>query len=82
VTIQQDRTLVIADASLDPHWRDHPLVAGGPKVRFYAGHPVCTANGWRIGTICVMDDQPRTFTDEDVQILQRLAMQVQLEIWV
>jgi GAF domain-containing protein len=82
VTIQQDRTLVIADASLDPHWRNHPLVAGGPKVRFYAGHPVCTADGWRIGTLCLMDDQPRTFTDEDIQVLQRLALQVQLEIWV
>jgi hypothetical protein len=82
VTIRQDRTLVIADASIDPHWCDHPLVAGGPKVRFYAGHPICTADGWRIGTICLMDDRPRTFTDEDMQVLRRLAMQVQLEIWV
>jgi hypothetical protein len=82
VTIQQDRTLVIADASVDPDWRNHPLVVGGPKVRFYAGHPLCTADGWRVGTLCVMDDQPRTFTDQDVQVLRRLAAQVQLEIWV
>jgi GAF domain-containing protein len=79
-TIEQDRTLVIADASTDPEWRDHPLISGGPKVRFYAGHPVCTADGWRIGTLCLMDDQPRTFTENDVQALRRLATQVQMQM--
>jgi hypothetical protein len=81
-TIKHDRTLVITDASVHPQWRDHPLVAGGPKVRFYAGHPVCTAGGWRIGTICLMDDRPRAFSDEDVQVLRRIAAQVQIEMWV
>ncbi|RJT81791.1 GAF domain-containing protein [Arthrobacter cheniae] len=81
-TIKHDRTLVITDASVHPQWRDHPLVAGGPEVRFYAGHPICTAGGWRIGTICLMDDRPRAFTDEDVQVLRRLAAQVQIEMWV
>ncbi|BBE24484.1 hypothetical protein MN0502_33670 (plasmid) [Arthrobacter sp. MN05-02] len=81
-TIERDRTLVIPNASLDPAWRDHPLVAGGPQVRFYAGHPISTADGWRIGTLCLIDDQPRTFTDEDMQVLRRLAAQVQLEMWV
>jgi hypothetical protein len=81
-TIKHDRTLVIPDAAVDPEWRHHPLVAGGPEVRFYAGHPLCTAGGWRIGTLCLMDDRPRTFTQEDVQTLRRLAAQVQVEIWV
>jgi hypothetical protein len=79
-TIEQDRTLVIADASTDPEWRDHPLISGGPKVRFYAGHPVCTADGWRIGTLCLMDDQPRTFSENDAQTLRRLATQVQMQM--
>ncbi|OUM39433.1 hypothetical protein B8W73_13155 [Arthrobacter agilis] len=79
-TIEQDRTLVIADASTDPEWRDHPLVAGGPELRFYAGHPVCTAHGWRIGTLCLMDDQPRTFSENDAQALRRLAAQVQMQM--
>jgi hypothetical protein len=79
-TIEQDRTLVIADASTDPEWRDHPLISGGPRVRFYAGHPVCTADGWRIGTLCLMDDQPRTFTENDAQALRRLATQVQMQM--
>ncbi|MHA7145344.1 GAF domain-containing protein [Arthrobacter sp. TmT3-37] len=81
-TIEHDRTLIIPDASLDPQWRDHPLVAEGPGIRFYVGHPVCTADGWRIGTLCLIDDRPRAFTDEDVQVLRRLAAQVQMEIWV
>lgn len=81
-TIERDRTLVIPDASIDPQWRDHPLVADGPRVRFYAGHPICTADGWRIGTLCLIDDRPRTFTDEDAQVLRRLAAHVQREIWV
>jgi GAF domain-containing protein len=81
-TIENDRTLVIPNASLDPAWQDHPLVAGGPGIRFYAGHPISTADGWRIGTLCLIDDQPRTFTEKDVQVLRRLAAQIQLEIWV
>lgn len=81
-TIERDRTLVIPDATCDPRWRDHPLVTGGPRVRFYAGYPLSTADGWRIGTLCLIDDQPRAFTDEDVQVLRGLAAQVQLEIWV
>ncbi|MHA7278397.1 GAF domain-containing protein [Arthrobacter sp. MDT2-2] len=72
-TIDHDRTLVIPDAAADPGRRHHPLVAGGPEVRFYAGHPLCTASGWRIGTACLMDDRPRIFTREDVQALRRLA---------
>jgi GAF domain-containing protein len=82
LTITQGGPLIIPDASRDPDWRDHPLVAGGPKVRFYAGHPVSTADGWRIGTLCLMDDRPRSFTENDAQVLRRLAMQVQFEIWI
>jgi hypothetical protein len=81
-TIEKDRTLVIPDATIAPQWRDHPLVAGGPRIRFYAGHPISTVDGWRIGTLCLIDEQPRTFTEEDVQVLRRLAGQVQLELWV
>ncbi|WP_189636329.1 GAF domain-containing protein [Arthrobacter sp. NamB2] len=80
-TIERDRTLVIPDAGSDPAWRDHPLVADGPEVRFYAGHPVSTAEGWRIGSLCIIDDRPRRFTEEDEVHLRRFAAQVQLELW-
>ncbi len=81
-TIQQDRTFVITDAGVHPQWRHHPLVAGGPGVRFYAGHPLTTIDGWRIGTLCLMDDQPRTFTPEDMEALKRLALEAQVELWI
>lgn len=81
-TVEQDRTLIISDAGIHPQWRNHPLVTGRLGVRFYAGHPISTADGWRIGTICLIDDRPRTFTDYDAQVLRRLASQIQIEIWV
>jgi GAF domain-containing protein len=79
-TIKANRTLIITDATTDPDYRDHPLVTGGPHIRFYAGHPLSTADGWRIGTLCVIDDQPRSFTEKDALDLRILAGQVQLEI--
>jgi GAF domain-containing protein len=82
ITIEKNRTLVISNAGTDPAYREHPLVAGGPEARFYAGHPVSTADGWRIGTLCLIDDRPRTFTDDDEVDLQRLAAQVQIEMWL
>ncbi|WP_165968783.1 GAF domain-containing protein [Arthrobacter crusticola] len=82
VTIQKDRTLVISNAAVDPAFRDHPLVAGGPRARFYAGHPISTADGWRIGSLCVIDDRPRAFTVDDERDLKRLAAQVQIEMWL
>ncbi len=82
VTIEKDRTLIIPDARKDPVFRDHPLVTGGPRARFYAGHPVSTADGWRIGSLCLIDDRPRAFTADDERDLQRLAAQVQIHIWL
>ncbi|MEC5198933.1 GAF domain-containing protein [Arthrobacter sp. PL16] len=81
-TIERDRTLVITDASTHPDWRNHPLVTGGPEVRFYAGHPLSTADGWRIGTLCLIDDQPRSFTEDDERELRILAHKAQAEFWV
>jgi hypothetical protein len=81
-TIEHHRTLVITDASNHPDWQDHALVTDGPKVRFYAGHPVSTTGGWLIGTLCLIDDRPRDFTLDDVQMLKRFAAQVEREMWV
>ncbi|MUK03197.1 GAF domain-containing protein [Vibrio cholerae] len=81
-TIETDRTLIVNDATNEPAWADHPLVTGGPCIRFYAGHPLSTPDGLRIGSLCVIDDQPRSFSDEDQRDLRLLAAQVQLEIWL
>ncbi|UQN09660.1 sensor domain-containing diguanylate cyclase [Deinococcus sp. QL22] len=65
VTIQQPGTLVIPDAQLDPRFRLYNAVTGDPHVRFYAGSPLITPDGHKLGTLCVLDCRPRSFTAED-----------------
>ncbi|UQN10753.1 sensor domain-containing diguanylate cyclase [Deinococcus sp. QL22] len=73
VTIQQPGTLVIPDAQLDPRIRLYDAVTGEPHVRFYAGSPLITPDGHKLGTLCVLDRQPRTFTAEDEADLEDFA---------
>ena len=70
----------VPDASLDPRFSDNPLVTGDPYIRFYAGAPLSTASGFRIGTLCVIDDQPRTLTPPERASLRDLADCVEQEI--
>ena len=75
-TIRQDDLLLVLDATLDPRFRDNPMVTGGPKVRFYAGVPI-HFSGYRVGTICVSDPRPRTeFSEEDARRLLDLGAAV------
>jgi two-component system, sensor histidine kinase len=67
---------VIPDAHLDPRFADNPLVTGGPNVRFYAGVPLQSPNGFNLGTLCVIDSKEGVMTAEQTEMLQRLARQV------
>lgn len=58
-TIRQARTMLIPDAAADPRFRDNPLVTGEPFVRFYAGAPLTSPDGFRLGSFCVIDYRPR-----------------------
>jgi diguanylate cyclase (GGDEF)-like protein/PAS domain S-box-containing protein len=70
----------IPDATLDERFVDNPLVTGDPGIRFYAGEPISGPGGHRLGTLCVIDRRPRSFTDEDRQILRDLAGLVDQEL--
>ena len=78
--IRQHKPLIVTDASNDPRFADNPLVIGAPKIRFYAGTAVTTAEGHALGTLCVIDTRPRQLTDSQTQILQVLADMVLHEI--
>ena len=73
-------TLVVPDALEDPRFNDNPLVTGDPLIRFYAGHPLHTPDGSRVGTLCLIDRQSRDFTEEERQLLADMARWVELEL--
>lgn len=68
--------LIIEDASLDARFVSHPLVAGDPKIRFYAGAPLLTHDGHMLGALCVIDTVPRKLEAQQLAELQFMAQQV------
>ncbi|MCU1676578.1 MAG: hypothetical protein JWM93_1336 [Frankiales bacterium] len=78
--ILQDDVMVIPDLSLDSRFSEHPLVALDPAIRFYAGAPLRTESGLRLGALCVVDYEPRTLTEAQTDALRSLARQVMKEL--
>jgi GAF domain-containing protein len=78
-TIQQDEPLIVPDLRLDVRFRDLPFVVGPPQIRFYAGAPLRTLSGHRLGTICVMDVKPRTLAlHEQIRLVEAAETMTQL----
>jgi anti-sigma regulatory factor (Ser/Thr protein kinase) len=80
--IRQQGIFTVTDAMNDPRFRDNPFVHGDPHIRFYAGAPITTPDGYPLGTLCVIDHVPRKLTDDQNRALQALERQVtaQLEL--
>lgn len=78
--ILRDDALVVENALLDVRFMDNPLVTDTPRIRFYAGQPVRDEFGVTIGTLCLIDGMPRTFSQEDRQDLQDFARLVEAEL--
>jgi sigma-B regulation protein RsbU (phosphoserine phosphatase) len=71
--VLQSDPWVVTDARFDPRTLANPLVAGEFGLRFYAGIPLTTADGFNLGTLCVIDRQPREVTEEEMATLGMLA---------
>jgi sigma-B regulation protein RsbU (phosphoserine phosphatase) len=78
--VLQDGPWLVNDASTDPRTLANPLVAGEMGLRFYAGVPLTTNDGFNLGTLCVIDQQPRELTDDEVASLSDLATVVMDEL--
>jgi PAS domain S-box-containing protein len=78
-TIDERAPMVVEDAAADERFADNPYVAEG-TIRFYAGVPVEVGEAPPIGTICVMDEEPRALPDDQVDRLTDLAAMVEDEL--
>ncbi|HKK56467.1 PAS domain-containing protein [Marinobacter sp.] len=78
--IHQPDLFIIENALEDERFRDNPLVQEEPRIRFYAGAPLHTSEGFRLGTLCIIDREPRTLDDEEKQLLRETADCVEREI--
>lgn len=78
--INQDGLFIIPDAIEDQRFFDNPLVTNAPNIRFYAGCPLKLREGLNIGTLCLIDSQPRVMDEDDQMLLKDLASMVEQEI--
>jgi len=75
VTVARDAITIIEDVAADPNFQDHPLVAGPPHIRFYAGAPI-RLRGVAVGSLCIIDQRPRRLDERDRRRLTLLAQTV------
>ena len=79
-TVESNSMLVINDTHADDRFAANPLVVGEPFIRFYAGYPLHGPRGWNIGSLCIIDQEPRAFPDAEQKVLRAMAAVVQNRI--
>ena len=78
--ILQDDVFVVHDTLQDPRFFDCQLVTGEPHIRFYAGYPLRAPSNHKIGTLCVIDSQPRKFSADQRELLRNVAQRAQHQL--
>lgn len=78
--INTDDVFIIEDTLADPRFSDNPLVTSSPFIRFYAGVPLRAKEGYKIGTLCLIDRQRRSLSDFEIDRLKELARLVEHEL--
>ncbi len=79
-TIRQDEVFVVSDAAADPRFCGCAVVVGAPFIRFYAGAPLITSDGFRLGALCILDTVPRMLSQSQAASLQDLAAVIVREL--
>jgi signal transduction histidine kinase len=74
--IQDNQIFEVCDSTKDSRFADNPLVTGQPNVIFYAGAPLVTPNGQKVGTLCVIDHKPSKLSDEQRNSLASLSRMI------
>lgn len=75
-TLHFEKGMVVEDTLKDKRFSDHPMVLADPHIRFYAGVPLVNPQGIRIGTLCVLDQEPKKLTEEQHFAMETLAKYV------
>lgn len=78
--VLQAGVFVVEDAMLDPRFQNNPLVTGEPYIRFYAGFPLKDREGRSVGTLCVLDREPRKLREREIRALRELSSLASEEI--
>jgi diguanylate cyclase (GGDEF)-like protein len=80
--IHREDVMIVSDASRDERFADNPLVVSAPFIRFYAGCPIQGPNGHRVGTLCLIDSEPRTLSSADQETLRDFASMVEDQLTI